>query len=193
VNPAIDRSQGGLGIGLTLVRSLVEMHGGRVAARSEGAGRGTEMEVRLPLAAHGEQGAMESPRSTGLSGPSRRVLVVDDNQDAAESVALLLQLWGHDVRIAYDGSSALREAPAFLPDVILLDIGLPGFDGYEVARRVRSDPRLDRALLIAMTGYGQDRDRLRSQEAGFSHHLVKPVDPTALRELLAQIDPPRAS
>jgi PAS domain S-box-containing protein len=191
VDPEIDRSQGGLGIGLTLVRSLVEMHGGRVAAHSEGVGRGTEIEVRLPLAARVEREPVdvELPRSRQLSGLPRRVLVVDDNQDAAESVALLLELWGHHVRIAYDGRSALKEAPDFLPEVILLDIGLPGLDGYEVARQLRRDSRLDRALLIAMTGYGQDRDRLRSLDAGFSHHLVKPVDPAILRELLAQIDP----
>jgi PAS domain S-box-containing protein len=190
VNPEIDRSQGGLGIGLTLVRSLVEMHGGRVAAHSEGVGRGTEFEVRLPLAARDKREPEELPASGRLSGPSRRVLVVDDNQDAAESVALLLELWGHDVRITYDGWSALAEAPDFLPEFILLDIGLPGLDGYEVARRLRSDPRLDRTVLIAMTGYGQEQDRLLALEAGFSHHLVKPVDPAVLRELLAQIVPP---
>jgi two-component system CheB/CheR fusion protein len=112
--------------------------------------------------------------------------VVDDNQDSAETVALLLELWGHEVRVVHDGPSALEAAPLFLPEVILLDIGLPGLDGYEVARRLRRDPRLGQALLIAMTGYGQDRDRRLSQEAGFAHHLVKPVDPVALQELVAQ-------
>ncbi|HSN88902.1 MAG TPA: ATP-binding protein [Thermoanaerobaculia bacterium] len=184
-NSGLDRAQGGLGIGLTLVRSLVEMHGGRVAASSEGSGRGTELEAFLPQVARAElpaplgQGAGEGP------GALRRVLVVDDNQDAAETVALILELWGHEVRTVFDGPAALEAAPLFLPEVILLDIGLPGLDGYEVARRLRADPRQDGVLLIAMTGYGQDKDRALSQEAGFSHHLVKPVDPATLRTLLA--------
>jgi CheY-like chemotaxis protein len=116
----------------------------------------------------------------------RRVLVVDDNHDSAETIAMLVELWGHQVRVVHSGPAALAEAPAWLPGVVLLDIGLPGLDGYEVARRMRQDPALAGVMLVAMTGYGQERDRRLSQEAGFDHHLVKPVDPVTLQELLAQ-------
>jgi CheY-like chemotaxis protein len=116
---------------------------------------------------------------------SRRVLVVDDNQDSAETIAMLIELWGHQARIVHNGPAALTEAPDWRPEVVLLDIGLPGIDGYEVARRLRQEPVMAGALLIAMTGYGQERDRRMSSEAGFDHHLVKPVDPAVLQKLLA--------
>jgi two-component system CheB/CheR fusion protein len=195
-NGALDRAQGGLGIGLTLVRSLVEMHGGRVSAHSEGLGTGTEIAVRLPrLPAMSEEGPEEGaeersedsarPQEKAPAAP-RRVLVVDDNRDSAESIAMLAELWGHQTRIVYDGPAALAEAQAWQPDVVLLDIGLPGINGYEVARRLRQMPSLDGVLLAAMTGYGQERDRRLSREAGFDVHLVKPVPPETLQELLAR-------
>ncbi|HWB14298.1 MAG TPA: PAS domain S-box protein [Pirellulales bacterium] len=182
----IDRSHGGVGIGLTLVKKLVELHGGSVMARSGGAGQGSEFIVRLPsrpAPAEPEGGAPSQDQTPRL--PSRRVLVVDDNQDAADGLAIVLGLAGQDVRTAYDGPSALAEANHFRPDVIFLDIGMPGMDGYEVARRLRADPELKGALLVALTGWGQEADRRRSFDAGFDHHLVKPVDTDVLNDLLA--------
>jgi CheY-like chemotaxis protein len=163
------------------------MHGGSVLATSGGLGQGSEFVVRLPL-------LQETPAAAGAKGkqpewtpkvPSRRILVVDDNQDTAESMALLLRLNGHEVRTAYDGPAALDSARAQPPDVVLCDIGLPGMSGLEVARLLRQDPGLKDVLLLALTGYGKDEDRLRSQEAGFNAHLVKPVDLDALKALLA--------
>jgi PAS domain S-box-containing protein len=185
------RAQGGLGIGLSLVSTLVEMHGGRVTVRSEGRGKGTEFAVHLPILPDAvrdgaEMERCDAPRSDAQP-PRRRVLVVDDNVDAATSLAkLLTRFHGQDVRVAHDGPAALREAGDFRPDVVLLDIGMPGMDGCEVARRLRAQPETGRALLVALTGWGQESDRQRSREAGFDHHLVKPVDPDALRDLLAE-------
>jgi signal transduction histidine kinase len=178
--------QWGLGIGLALVRRLVELHGGSVQAFSEGPGTGSEFVVRLPLQA--EPVAVPPESAAGGGRPAarpRRVLVVDDNQDAAQSLACLLELEGHEVRTAHDGTAALETARAFPPDVVLLDIGLPGLDGYQVARRLRELLGLEQALLVAVTGYGQEEDRRRAEEAGFDHHLAKPVDLEALHELLA--------
>ncbi|HEY2740058.1 MAG TPA: ATP-binding protein, partial [Thermoanaerobaculia bacterium] len=192
---ALDRSQGGLGIGLTLVRSLVEMHGGRVSAHSEGLGKGSGIVVRLPRlhavsASSVPEEEKESVQPQGTApAVSRRVLVVDDNRDSAESIAMLAEIWGHQARIVHDGPAALTEALAWRPDVVLLDIGLPGIDGYEVARQMRQEPLLKSVLLAAMTGYGQEQDRQLSREAGFEHHLVKPVDLDVLRRLLAAHDP----
>jgi PAS domain S-box-containing protein len=184
---SLDRSQGGLGIGLTLARSLVEMHGGTLTAFSDGPGRGSELVVCLP--ARGETpegtGAGDRDGEREAGRPGLRVLVVDDNRDSAESIALLAEIWGHEVLTAHDGPSALETAAAHRPDVVLLDIGLPGMDGYEVARRLREGRGEGEMVLIAMTGYGMEEDRRRSREAGFDHHLVKPVDPEALRSLLA--------
>jgi signal transduction histidine kinase/ActR/RegA family two-component response regulator len=179
------QTQGGLGLGLTLVRRLVEMHGGSIGVVSEGAGKGSEFIVRLPLAA-APAVAPAAPQVSAepAAGQPMRLLVVDDNQDGAESLALMLRLWGHEVSLAYDGTTALKKVQAEQPDVVLLDIGLPGMDGYEVARRVRQQPELERIALVAMTGYGQDEDRRRSSEVGFDDHLVKPVDVTALERLL---------
>ncbi len=190
----IDRSQGGLGIGLTVVRSLVEMHGGSAEAHSEGPGRGSEFVIRLP--SHRPSSLVPGPsRETGGEGPGTgdkgqiRVLVVDDNVDAAESLATLLQLSGHEVRAVYDGPGALAAARAFRPGAVVLDVGLPGMDGYEVARRLRREPGGAEMLLIALTGYGQDDDRRRSEQAGFDHHLVKPADPLALEAALRPVPP----
>jgi len=194
------RPEGGLGIGLSLVRSLVEMHGGTVEAHSAGLGQGSELIVRLPIrpAAGAPAGApppaQESQRSreTGPFARPRpvRVLVVEDNVDAAESLATLLRMWGHDVRVVHDGRDAIDAARIYEPEVVLLDIGLPGLDGYQVAERLRRDVGLDRALLVAMTGYGQPEDRRRSREAGIQHHFVKPVEPFVLRDLLAEVASP---
>jgi PAS domain S-box-containing protein len=183
--PALDRSQGGLGIGLALVKTLVTMHGGVVEAHSEGRGRGSEFRVRLPAFIADASGA-SSPAQPAASFRPRRVLVIDDNQDAADSLAILLQAHGHRPRIGYDGAAALalvREDP---PEVLLLDIGLPGTDGYALARQLRNEPAVARAKFIAVTGYGLSQDRERARAAGFDHHLVKPVELSALLELLQQ-------
>jgi CheY-like chemotaxis protein len=177
---------GGLGVGLTLVRSLVELHGGSVEARSAGLRCGSEFTVRLPLVVPAA-GAAEAVPSRGESGPVRRVLIVDDNRDAADSLGVVLALHGMETQTAYDGESALEALDEFRPSVILLDLGMPGMDGYEVAQRVRQHPRARRATLIALTGWGQERDRQRSESVGINHHLVKPVDIDALRQLLSSL------
>ncbi|HYH65070.1 MAG TPA: ATP-binding protein, partial [Urbifossiella sp.] len=188
----LHQSQGGLGIGLTLVRRLVEMHGGSVTAHSDGPGKGSEFVVRLPLGKEEGGRRKEEPESAPVPPssfplpPSRSVLVVDDNVDAAESLALLLRMKGHEVRVAHDGLAALAAVEAAPPDLVLLDIGMPGMDGYEVARRLRERPGLEHLPLVAMTGWSQDEDRRRSREAGFDHHLVKPVEPAVLYQLLAE-------
>ena len=181
---SLDRTEGGLGIGLTMVQRLVKLHGGSVEVRSEGSGLGSEFIVRLPLLTVPAPAPL--PQRAG-SGPasSRRVLVVDDNRDATETLELLLQLWGHEVRSALNGTEALSLAVEFRPEIILLDIGLPGMSGYEVARQLRKLPGFRDVFIVAVTGYGQDRDRIHSQEAGFGHHLVKPVQPEVLQELIA--------
>jgi CheY-like chemotaxis protein/two-component sensor histidine kinase len=180
-----ERAQGGLGIGLTLVRMLVGMHGGRVEARSAGPGRGSEFIVRLPLAdgpAHDEK-HMEGQPGGVLA--SRRVLVVDDNRDAADSLGVLLGLLGADVRVVYGGVAALEAVETYHPSAVLLDIGMPGMDGHEVARRIRRRPDCRDVTLIALTGWGREDDRRRSELAGFDHHLVKPADAGVLEALLA--------
>jgi two-component system CheB/CheR fusion protein len=180
-------SPGGLGVGLTLVRRLTELHGGSVVAKSEGPGRGSEFVVRLPLStpvpkAPGVAAAPSAVRDA--SALSRRILVVDDNIDAADGLGELIRAMGHSVRIVYDGPSAIREADRLRPEIVVLDIGMPGMDGHEVARRLRKDLGLKSSILVALSGYGQKGDRLLSREAGFDHHLVKPVDLTALEGLL---------
>jgi signal transduction histidine kinase/CheY-like chemotaxis protein len=187
-----DHAQGGMGIGLALVRRLVELHGGTIAAASAGPGQGSQFEVRLPLLPaqavpreEPSQNQADHSTSTNSQPPRRRILVVDDNVDAAESLSMLLSLDGQEVQVAHDGPTALRLAEVFKPDVVLLDIGLPRMDGYEVACRLREQPEQKGLLLVALTGYGQDEDRRRSHEAGFHAHLVKPVDLDALRVALA--------
>jgi signal transduction histidine kinase len=186
-NRSLARSEGGLGIGLTLVKIIVEMHGGSVVAASEGQGRGSEFVVRLPKLpdVSSEPRQAEGGSLGDGSRMSRRVLVVDDNVDAAESMALLLRVQGHEVRTAYEGRSALDAAAAFRPQVVLLDLGLPQMDGYEVARRLREQLPTNGMALVAVTGYGQDEDRRQTAAAGFDAHLVKPADVTKLGELLA--------
>ena len=213
---SLDRAQGGLGLGLTLVRSLVEMHGGQVSATSEGLGHGSTFEVRLPIPQDIEIPEVAMPRIAVRAEPERitdelshggfRVLVVDDNVDAAETLAELLDLWGCEVRVAHDGLAALDTAVDYHPDIVFLDIGLPGMDGYEVARHIRqreakagaqsngkgrkrSKDQLPKhpMLLVAVTGYGQDEDRRRSQEAKLDYHLTKPIDPDALHRFLESL------
>lgn len=183
---SLARSEGGLGIGLTLVQRLVELHGGTVEAHSDGTGKGSEFVVRLREVADVEipfsgQGKMQS-RSNGNGALS--MLVVEDNLDGAKVLGMLLRIMGHQVRVAHSGPEAIQLANESTPEVILLDIGLPGISGYEVAKRLRASPKFEKTVLVAMTGYGQDDDRQRSSEAGFDHHLVKPVAPDALNAIL---------
>jgi PAS domain S-box-containing protein len=182
---ALARSQGGLGIGLTLVKRIVEMHDGTVCALSEGDGRGSEFRIRLPALAQQHARPDAPSERSAHYGPRRRVLVVDDNVDAAESIAKILQLFGHRVRCEHHGQAALEAAREYAPEVIVLDIGLPGMDGYEVARRLRAMTELGGASIVAVTGYGQDEDRRRAREAGFDQHLTKPVDPEALQAFVS--------
>ena len=186
VDRALEKTTGGLGIGLSLVKGLVEMHGGTIEARSGGEGRGSEFVVRLPAAPAAVDPATTTPGANG-SAPARgrRVLVVDDNEDAADSLAQLLELLGHEVRTAYDGEAGVEAAKAFRPDVVVMDIGMPKLNGYEAARRIRGHAWGAGMVLVAQTGWGQDDDRLKSTDAGFDFHLVKPVDPAALIALLA--------
>jgi PAS domain S-box-containing protein len=185
---SLDRSEGGLGVGLALVRSLVELHGGCVEAFSAGPGQGSEFVVHLPILPEAIQREESAPAFSTSSSrkdkTGRRVLVVDDNLDSAESMALLLQLGGHQVQVAHDGQAALEIAQRFQPQVVLLDIGLPKLNGYEVARRLRSWPDMQKAVLIALTGYGQAEDHHLSQQAGFNHHLTKPADPVRVEWLI---------
>jgi signal transduction histidine kinase/CheY-like chemotaxis protein len=192
VAPALERSQGGLGLGLALVHGIVASHNGRVEARSAGVGRGSEFIVRLPVVAV-KAAAMEPPRpntdDTPRSLVSRRVLVVDDNADSADSLALLLRLSGHLVETAHDGEEAIDSAERFQPDAILLDLGMPRLNGYEVCKRIRMRPWARGVLLIAQTGWGQAQDRARTLEAGFDAHLTKPIDPDVVLNMLASLKP----
>jgi len=181
---SLERTQDGLGIGLTLVSRLVQMHGGTVEAYSEGPGKGSRFCVRLPLAARETASSGPAPRPELPPVPRRRVLIVDDNIDAAESLALLLGALGHETRLAHDGEQALAAVAAFRPDLVMLDIGLPRLNGYEVARRIRSGPEPG-PQLIALTGWGQDEDRRRAKEAGFDLHLTKPVELEVLTGIMA--------
>ncbi|MBI2876557.1 MAG: MEDS domain-containing protein [Candidatus Tectomicrobia bacterium] len=185
---SLDRAEGGLGIGLTLVRELVAMHGGQVDAQSDGLGKGSEFVVQLPLADRERQrGEPPGPPSDALRSSARRILLVDDNEDAAVMLAMLLEMTGHEVRIVYDGPSALVMAGEYRPEVVLLDIGMPGMDGYEVARRLRRQEALPQMRLIALTGYGQEEDRQRAREAGFDHYLTKPIHLPQLLGLLSEV------
>ena len=183
--PANSRSQTGLGIGLTLVRNLVDMHGGNVTAASEGRGRGSQFTVRLPLTARPQVDKANAAIAAPSVRPLPRVLVVDDNRDAADSLGALLQIMGAEVRVAHDGFAALEEFDTFHPGVVVLDLGMPELDGYEVARRIRKRPDSRETLLVALTGWGQEKERLSTKAAGFDHHLIKPVDLDSMKAVLA--------
>jgi len=188
VDRSLEKSQGGLGIGLTLAKHLVEIHGGSVETKSEGLGKGSEFVVRLPVVIEASR-PHESDREAEQHATSpHRILIVDDNRDGADSLSEILRLMGHDTRTAYDGQEGMDVAAAFQPGVVVLDIGLPTLNGYDVCRRIREQPWGKGVVLIALTGWGQDDDRRRSQDAGFDHHLVKPLDPEALMKLLAGLD-----
>jgi len=215
IDRSLERSQGGLGIGLTLVKQVVDLHGGQVEARSDGQGKGSVFTVRLPLAAQPEGAAGSEPAPAGASAdparasasaepapasagaeptrpstdpaPRRRILVADDLEDSAASLALLLQMQGHDVRTAHDGAEAVGVARSFLPEIVLLDIAMPKLNGYEAARRILEEHPGNRPVLIALTGWGHEENRMRTKEAGFDHHLVKPVEPDALNRLLSEL------
>ena len=188
VDPSLERSQSGLGIGLMLVQRLVEMHGGTVEAHSAGPGMGSEFVLSFPVVAEVKERARQEGIGYGQTAtiPSRcRILVVDDNEDSADSVAVLLRTMGNEVHVAHDGLEAVGAAAALQPDVVLMDIGLPKLSGFEAARRIREQPGGSDIVLIALTGWGQEEDRRRSKEAGFDYHLTKPIDFSVLQELLA--------
>lgn len=190
VDRSLERSRGGLGIGLSLVRRLVELHGGNVKAYSAGAGKGSEFTVRLPILAEAvetEQARATSDLNKADGKPARRILVVDDMQDAADSLAMLLEMSGNEVHTAYDGLAAVEATAHFRPDVALLDIGMPKLNGYEACRRIRELPSSSDIVLIALSGWGQEEDKRRTREAGFDAHLVKPVDAAALEQLLQRL------
>ena len=189
VDRSIERSSGGLGIGLTLVQRLVELHGGTVEARSEGQDKGSEFIVRLPASVGSSADAAPANSSDAKSVRRVRALIVDDNIDSADTLTEMLRASGHDVDTAYDGAAALDAVEAHQPDVVLLDIGLPKVNGYDVGRKIRQSDPQRRIVLVAVTGWGQDEDRRRSQQAGFDHHLVKPVDPASLDRIFALINP----
>jgi CheY-like chemotaxis protein len=187
-HPSAERAGGGLGIGLSLVKGLVELHGGTVEAQSEGEGRGSEFVVRLPAwvkQTQSDDTLTPKGAHTAKAGQGQRILVVDDNKDAAKSLALLLTLQGHETQTAADGEEAVQHAVEFNPGVVLLDIGLPKLDGYEACRAIRTLRLGNQPLVIALTGWGQEDDRRRSREAGFDSHVVKPVD---CQELLSMIE-----
>jgi CheY-like chemotaxis protein len=184
VNRNLQRSQGGLGIGLSIVKKLVEMHGGVVEATSDGDGLGSQFIVRLPVVLSVVQSQTDDDQDIRPSS-RRRILVVDDNRDAADSLAKILRLKGNESLSAHDGHEAIRQAAEFRPDVILLDIGMPGLNGYDTARQIRDQPWGKSIFLVALTGWGQDEDRRRSQHAGFDLHVVKPINAATLEKLLA--------
>jgi CheY-like chemotaxis protein len=181
----LDRSKGGLGLGLALVKGLVEMHDGGVAARSQGPGKGAEFEVVLPTISPSD---ITEPRPLTAQAPSqpRRVLIIEDNRDAADSLCEVLDLFNHSAMVAYSGDEGLKKVRAHRPDVVLCDIGLPGMDGHEVARAIRADASLSATTLVALTGYAAPEDLARSQEAGFDYHLAKPPSIEAIEQVLAQ-------
>ncbi len=192
VTEARAHAQGGVGIGLALVKGLVDLHGGLVTATSEGPGKGSVFRVELPLAAGvSTDGAAVAADAVPASAQNRRVLVVDDNRDSADALVVLIEALGYEARAAYDGSAAVSESQAFVPDIVFMDLGMPGMDGYEAARRIRQVPGGDAIHLVALTGWGQDRDREQTREAGFDDHLVKPIDPGAMHGLLEGLAPRR--
>ena len=189
VDQSAARARGGLGIGLTMVKKLVGLHGGTVTAHSAGEGRGSTFTIHLPLA--GAALAGDAPAAPARAASrARRVLLIEDNVDITDFIRMQLEIWGHEVFVAHDGPSGLEAALRLRPEIALLDVGLPGMDGYELAQRLRRDPAGTEICLVAMTGYGRPEDRARALAAGFDAHLVKPVDPRRLQDLLAAIRSP---
>jgi CheY-like chemotaxis protein len=187
VDRAHERGRGGLGVGLALSKQLIEMHGGRISATSGGPGLGSTFEIRIPIAPEVEASVRAIGVKDDLPTSRFRLLVVDDNRDSVDSLSTLLRLMGNDVHKAFDGMEAVHAAHTLRPDVVLLDVGLPLRNGYEAAKLIRSEPWGNNMVLIALTGWGQEEDRKRSHEAGFDHHLVKPVDPKVLMTLVADL------
>jgi CheY-like chemotaxis protein len=192
------RPQAGLGIGLALAWRIVNMHGGRIEGRSAGPGAGSEFTIYMPVLTTAETLSDNTPPAIAPAAVRRRVLIVDDNADAAETLALLVRTLGGDARTAADGQSGIQCASEFSPDVILLDIGMPGMDGYETCRRLRQDHGTGRTVIVALSGWGQEGDKRRAAEAGFDAHLTKPANPSVLERLLAEatvtgLDPQQAT
>jgi CheY-like chemotaxis protein/anti-sigma regulatory factor (Ser/Thr protein kinase) len=186
LNRALDRSQGGLGIGLALVKKLVDMHGGTIDADSAGLGRGTTFTVRMPALPPAISKALGPAPQPAPFQDARRILVVDDNHDAAESLSELLGTLGHNTRMAHSGPEAVATAVEFHPDLVFLDIGMPGISGYEVARRLRKHPEVSSAILVALTGWGTEEDKRKARDAGFDEHVTKPIDMAAIETVLAR-------
>jgi CheY-like chemotaxis protein len=192
VDRTLQRSEGGLGIGLALVKRLVDMHGGNIEAKSDGPGQGSEFIVRLPVdLATQQQRATAGPKPL-IAASNFRVLVVDDNRDAADSLGIMLRMTGNQPQTAYDGATAIQAAEEFHPHVVLLDIGLPKLNGHEVAQHIRQQFWGQQMVLIAVTGWGQEEDKKRSKDAGFDHHMVKPAVFATLMALLAELPSPVA-
>src|SRR6185369_11065509 len=190
VDRSLERSQGGLGIGLTLVRQLVQMHGGSVEVLSDGPGKGSEFIVRLPsvVVAKPDGPAKSDNKKNEKAEVARRILVADDNLDSADSLAMMLEMLGHEVSSAHDGVEALEQAKASKPELVFMDLGMPRMNGYDAARLIRNQPECKGAVLVALTGWGQEEDRRRSYEAGFDYHIVKPIDFTAVEKLLEDLN-----
>jgi CheY-like chemotaxis protein len=189
IDRPLEKRYTGLGIGLTLVKSLVDMHGGRVEVYSEGSNRGSEFRVHLPVAVDMPV-AMPAPVQTGGEATTqfrRKVLIVDDNQEAAITLSIVVRMFGSEVRTAGDGQEGIQAAAEFLPDVILMDLRMPGMNGYEAVRHIRRQSWGEQMLIVALTGWGQDEDRQRTREAGFDHHLVKPVESSELQKVLETV------
>jgi CheY-like chemotaxis protein len=190
VDQSFVRSQGGLGIGLTLAKRLIELHGGSIEAHSDGEGQGSQFIVRLPLIESPTRSPEPNAPLPGSSPAPRRVLIVDDNTDAADSLAMLVDMWGNETLLARNGREAIEVAERHRPDVVLLDIGLPGLNGYEVCCQIRSREWGKSIAVFALTGWGQEEDRRRSKDAGFDGHLIKPVDAETLRNVLTSAKAP---
>jgi CheY-like chemotaxis protein/anti-sigma regulatory factor (Ser/Thr protein kinase) len=187
VERSLEKTRGGLGIGLTIVKQLVEMHGGRVEAQSDGPGKGSEFVVTLPVVTTTADASPSENDRSEYNQPSsrRRIVVADDNEDSATSLAMMLTIMGHEVRAVHDGREAIEVAAASRPDVVILDIGMAKLNGYDTCRQIKAQPWAKKTVLIAVTGWGQEEDRRRSREAGFDYHLVKPVDPSMIATLLS--------